>query len=139
MFDSSSIYVDELNCISVTPGVGDGDTLGDVLGVGLGLGSGVPQGMPARSSVYAEQPASAVTSAMTLTNVAPAGTVKPHVTGAPLGLPPGSPTLFVQMFAGSKLFRYEPAKMKLVPAQAVVSVAVTHAGEPLVLTDVYAS
>ena len=80
-----------------------------------------------------------MTSVITLTNVAPAGTLNDHDTGAPFGLEPGSPTLFVQMFAGSKLFRYDPAKMKFVAAQAVVSVAVTHAVEPVVLTDVYES
>ena len=76
---------------------------------------------------------------MTLRNVAPAGTVNAHVTGAPFGLRPGSPMLLVQMFAGSKLFRYDPAKIKFVPVHAVVSVAVTHAGDPLVLTEVYES
>jgi hypothetical protein len=52
--DSSPGYVDELNCIVVTPGETLGIGLGvGVAGVGVGdmAGDGVAHGTPARSSV----------------------------------------------------------------------------------------
>ena len=75
---------------------------------------------------------------MTLTNVPPAGTVNDHVPVG-FGLLPISAAQFWHIFAGLKLPRYDPPKMKFVPVQAVLMVAVTHIGAPVVLTDVYAS
>jgi hypothetical protein len=79
MFDSSSIYVDELNCIFVTPGVGDGDALGD--GDGLadadGEGVGPTHPPPVTDRLYpAQAPAvPAVTALTTSTAVCAAGRV----------------------------------------------------------------
>ena len=105
--------------VGVTVGVdvGVGVWVAVAVGVALGVGVGVtPPHTPDRVIVYEGQPALAVTSLTTSTNVWPSSMLNENGVGLPgIGLCPSSAIQLAQMLFGSNVPRYAAVKIKLFP------------------------